>query len=134
MGASQQSGMVAYDGITRAVAALRIAPGHLGVGIFFLVSGFIISHVAEKETRAEFVVKRVLRIWPTLTIAVFLMWLLKSLFGATPYGGFSTATSFGEHLRSAALLLVQAGSAARPCRDMDALHRDTVLRHGGVPH
>lgn len=38
--------------------------GWLGVAIFFLVSGFIISHVAMRENRVEFIVKRVFRIYP----------------------------------------------------------------------
>ena len=38
--------------------------GFLGVAIFFLISGFIITHVAQSEKRFEFLVKRILRIYP----------------------------------------------------------------------
>jgi peptidoglycan/LPS O-acetylase OafA/YrhL len=38
--------------------------GDLGVAVFFLVSGFIITHAAQSETRATFVVKRLFRIYP----------------------------------------------------------------------
>ncbi|MFT0621449.1 acyltransferase family protein [Ectopseudomonas guguanensis] len=46
--------------------------GWMGVAIFFLVSGFIISHVAMRENRAEFIVKRVFRIYPPLILAVLI--------------------------------------------------------------
>jgi peptidoglycan/LPS O-acetylase OafA/YrhL len=46
--------------------------GWLGVALFFLISGFIISHVAANETRFEFVAKRALRIYPPLVLAVII--------------------------------------------------------------
>lgn len=51
--------------------------GHLGVLIFFLVSGFVITHVSLRETPLEFVIKRVFRLWPTLILAVFSVPLLQ---------------------------------------------------------
>lgn len=45
--------------------------GLLGVAIFFLISGFIITHTALAESRLTFLIKRVLRIYPPLIIAVF---------------------------------------------------------------
>ena len=53
--------------------------GHLGVVLFFLISGFIISHVAERETRTEFAIKRFFRIAPTLWIGVALMALASGI-------------------------------------------------------
>lgn len=47
--------------------------GHLGVVLFFLISGYIISFVAVKETRLQFLVKRVLRIFPPLFLAVAIL-------------------------------------------------------------
>jgi exopolysaccharide production protein ExoZ len=44
--------------------------GWLGVAIFFLISGFIISHVAVAETYGQFALKRLLRIYPPLALAV----------------------------------------------------------------
>jgi peptidoglycan/LPS O-acetylase OafA/YrhL len=44
--------------------------GWLGVVIFFLVSGYIISEVATRETRTMFAVKRVLRIYPALIASI----------------------------------------------------------------
>lgn len=43
--------------------------GHLGVILFFLISGFIITHVSLRESAAEFAVKRALRIFPPLAVA-----------------------------------------------------------------
>jgi len=44
--------------------------GYLAVVIFFLVSGFIVTHVGTKESHREFSVKRALRIYPLLALAV----------------------------------------------------------------
>ena len=47
--------------------------GFLAVGIFFLISGFIITHVAQRETRTDFVIKRVFRIFPPFLVVVFFL-------------------------------------------------------------
>jgi peptidoglycan/LPS O-acetylase OafA/YrhL len=47
--------------------------GFLGVAIFFFVSGFIISHASQNETRRAFLIKRLLRIYPPFIVAVLLM-------------------------------------------------------------
>jgi peptidoglycan/LPS O-acetylase OafA/YrhL len=54
--------------------------GWFGVALFFLISGFIISDRARVEGLREFVLKRVLRIYPMLAVAV----LLSCLFLASP--------------------------------------------------
>lgn len=46
--------------------------GWFGVCLFFLISGFVITHVSLRETAAEFALKRVLRIFPLLALAVLL--------------------------------------------------------------
>lgn len=46
--------------------------GHLGVVLFFLISGFIITHASLRETWAQFLVKRVLRIFPLLIAVIAL--------------------------------------------------------------
>lgn len=60
-----------------------IGPAHFnqdfaffGVALFFLVSGFVISAVAMRETVAEFALKRTVRIFPPLAVAVLLAWVL----------------------------------------------------------
>lgn len=47
--------------------------GFLGVVIFFLISGFVITHVAQRESRYEFAVKRILRIYPPLIASILLI-------------------------------------------------------------
>jgi peptidoglycan/LPS O-acetylase OafA/YrhL len=46
--------------------------GWLAVCLFFLISGFVITHVAAREGVAEFLVKRFFRIFPLLAIFVLL--------------------------------------------------------------
>ena len=46
--------------------------GWMGVALFFLVSGFVITHVAMRETVGEFIVRRVFRIYPMVALFVFL--------------------------------------------------------------
>ena len=43
--------------------------GHLGVVLFFLISGYIITHTSLRESRREFAIKRTMRIFPPLAIA-----------------------------------------------------------------
>jgi len=50
--------------------------GWLSVSLFFLVSGFIITHVATRESTAEFLVKRFFRIFPLLAVFVVLATVL----------------------------------------------------------
>jgi peptidoglycan/LPS O-acetylase OafA/YrhL len=80
--------------------------GHLGVLMFFLVSGFIVSHVIRFETRADFVIKRVFRIAPMLIFAVVLAYAVSSALvasGLPPTLGFA-ARSAADLLRSVFLL------------------------------
>lgn len=44
--------------------------GFLGVVTFFLISGFVITHVAQREARYEFAIKRILRIYPPLIVSI----------------------------------------------------------------
>lgn len=46
--------------------------GFLGVVVFFLVSGFIVTRVAERENLPTFLVRRVLRIFPLLVVLVLI--------------------------------------------------------------
>ena len=46
--------------------------GGAGVVIFFLVSGYIITHVLAKESSFSFVIKRLFRIYPLYIFAVFM--------------------------------------------------------------
>lgn len=79
-----------YQGGPTAVTELLdrwvVRPAHLnqdfaflGVALFFLVSGFVISNVAVRETLPEFAVKRLSRIVPVLVVAVLLAAALVSV-------------------------------------------------------
>ena len=46
--------------------------GWLAVSIFFLISGFIISHVSTRENEAEFLIKRCFKIYPLVALFVLL--------------------------------------------------------------
>src|SRR5688500_9728869 len=44
------------------------AHGYLGVELFFVISGFVITLSAEGRTRAEFAVARAIRLWPAFVL------------------------------------------------------------------
>jgi len=46
--------------------------GNFGVVLFFLVSGFIVTHTGFTERPRQYLVKRVLRVYPMLAVAVLL--------------------------------------------------------------
>ncbi|MGH3794333.1 MAG: acyltransferase family protein [Pseudonocardiaceae bacterium] len=59
----------------------------LGVALLFLISGFVISMVAMRETAAEFAIRRVIRVFPALTVAALLAWVLVATGGYRIPGG-----------------------------------------------
>jgi peptidoglycan/LPS O-acetylase OafA/YrhL len=63
--------------------------GHLGVVLFFLVSGYIITYTSLREDRTSFAVKRVLRLGPPLALALIVSWLYVQVanhYGNSPIG------------------------------------------------
>lgn len=48
--------------------------GHLGVLLFFLISGYIVTYTATREDRLSFSVKRLLRLGPPLAAAMLVTW------------------------------------------------------------
>jgi peptidoglycan/LPS O-acetylase OafA/YrhL len=52
------------------VLALNL--GNFGVVVFFLVSGFIVTHTGYSETTRQYAIKRFLRIYPMLVVGVLL--------------------------------------------------------------
>ncbi len=54
--------------------------GSLGVMLFFLCSGFIITYVAQSETLREFILKRIMRIYPGLIFSVTIFWIIQKIF------------------------------------------------------
>ncbi len=61
-----------------------VAGGGAGVVVFFLVSGYIITHVLQKEGTVEFLVKRAFRIYPLYMIAVLIQYALLASNGNAP--------------------------------------------------
>ncbi len=59
---------------------LRTNLGSFGVALFFFVSGFVITHAAYRETGRQFIVRRLLRIYPPLFFAVLVTWLVSVVF------------------------------------------------------
>jgi len=50
--------------------------GFLGVSIFFIISGFIISHVIQRESMVQFILKRIFRIYPALILSIIVICIL----------------------------------------------------------
>jgi len=50
----------------------RINVGILGVGIFFLISGYVILLAVERESIGEFIVRRIFRIFPASVVVIVL--------------------------------------------------------------
>lgn len=68
-----------YHIIVRKIAELSIPlcyGGAAGVVVFFLISGYIITHVLQRETSKEFLIKRAFRIYPLYATAVIIELLL----------------------------------------------------------
>lgn len=59
--------------------------GELGVSIFFLISGFVIPFALEKQTRLQFLIGRIFRIWPTY-VAGLTITLLSLAIGSRYFG------------------------------------------------
>ena len=88
----------AYLGLI--IDPLRIdhqAGGHMGLLLFFLVSGYIVSQAAEGESRYAFIVKRTARLVPVMALAVGVTLLVATLgrhLGWTPVEGFDAARAY----------------------------------------
>jgi peptidoglycan/LPS O-acetylase OafA/YrhL len=79
--------------------------GFLGVAIFFYVSGFIITHVAQRESQFAFFVKRVFRIYPplivsTIVVAALVKWCPNPL----DQSGELTGRTISDFLRGMTLM------------------------------
>ena len=48
----------------------KFSPGYFGVSLFFLISGFVIPFSLEKRNGIGFMLNRILRILPTLVVAL----------------------------------------------------------------
>jgi peptidoglycan/LPS O-acetylase OafA/YrhL len=62
----------AFQGFAVHPLILSLSLGNFGVVLFFLVSGFIVTHTGFQEDPRRYAVKRFLRIYPMLVVAVLL--------------------------------------------------------------
>lgn len=58
--------------------------GAAGVIVFFLTSGYIITHVLQKEGATDFLIKRIFRIYPLYIFAVIMEMIFDSAFNGVP--------------------------------------------------
>ena len=61
-----------------------VQAGGAGVVVFFLISGYIITHVLQTEKTTEFVIKRLFRIYPLYVVAVLIQYVPVFFAGKTP--------------------------------------------------
>lgn len=62
--------------------------GFLGVVLFFLISGYVITHVSARESRKSFIIKRLFRIYPPFLFSIVLIIVFYKVYGV--YFGQST--------------------------------------------
>lgn len=60
--------------------------GYLGVELFFIISGFVVLMSAEHKTVRQFVVSRVVRLYPAFWVACTLTFVVLKVFGPHPGG------------------------------------------------
>jgi peptidoglycan/LPS O-acetylase OafA/YrhL len=69
----------AYDLYVWPREHLDVDPGTAAVGMFFMLSGFVIPFALERRTMSAFGIRRILRVYPTLWVAtalsLFVIWL-----------------------------------------------------------
>lgn len=90
--------------------------GHLGVVVFFLISGYIITHASLREGRRDFALKRLLRIFPALWVGIALSYAIVALaprifgemvpgFSPAPWWRWLSALVLGDGFTAGPILL-----------------------------
>jgi peptidoglycan/LPS O-acetylase OafA/YrhL len=72
------------DNITTPFAIIQNF-GWFGVVLFFLISGYIITHTMQRETAGSFVIKRVFRIYPAFVVCVLINAIARHLLYDKPF-------------------------------------------------
>jgi peptidoglycan/LPS O-acetylase OafA/YrhL len=76
----------------RAVAELLMPlcqGGAAGVVVFFLTSGYIITHVLQKEAASDFLIKRIFRIYPLYIVAILMEMFVGNTISQVPLPDFN---------------------------------------------
>lgn len=73
----------AYESVTALNSAELFRSGYLGVCIFFVLSGFLITHVSEGTTFVRFAAARVFRLMPAFWICVIISTSVMVFLGAS---------------------------------------------------
>ncbi|MBI2736595.1 MAG: acyltransferase [Rhodospirillales bacterium] len=98
---------VLYPG--RIPLSVDLGPGHFGVELFFIISGFVILMTIErKKTVREFAISRVARLMPAFLAALILATVIRSL-SPVPLLDTPTVPQFLANLTMAPNLLGQTG-------------------------
>ena len=77
--------------------------GQLGVMVFFLISGFIITHVARSESPGRFAIRRIFRIYPTYWFVLAVTFVLWRFGLPVDAGGFDAEKDLPNVLRLATI-------------------------------
>lgn len=78
--------------------------GYLGVPLFFMISGFVISASAKNRSASAFAVSRVVRLYPALWVCVSITAVFVVSFESGP-----VAVSFGQYISNLTLLYEYIG-------------------------
>jgi exopolysaccharide production protein ExoZ len=69
--------------VSTVVDAVLVRPFHLnqqlafiGVGVFLMISGIVVTHVAFRETSAQFLMRRAVRLLPAMWVIITIAWVL----------------------------------------------------------
>jgi peptidoglycan/LPS O-acetylase OafA/YrhL len=95
---------VILDPLISIFAALSLIVGQFGVGIFFVLSGFVIFLAVERESRISFFIRRILRIYPVYIVGFLVT--MGVLWGSAQLVGLPFKYSH-EHVAIHALILVR---------------------------
>ena len=104
IGVPRMKALPPLDFVVSAIVKVKLIFGQFGVGMFFILSGFVISFSITRESRKTFLIRRAMRIYPTYILGFLLMmaalWIAAQL----------TETPFkytADHLATHTLILVR---------------------------
>lgn len=88
--------------IMTSIEATHINLGTTGVGIFFLITGFVTTMSLQRDNRAVFLLKRLIRIWPVYIAGTAVLYLTSRLY--TTWAGTAMPAGLRGFLIQASLI------------------------------